>query len=295
MEGQSSRAFFPNQGCLDDKGSQELEENMDSPVILRLVQSNSYPSGTGSYNYKGMFQIIVENLAYVKDVSVRAKVYSTWQDIPATYVESLPNNLEIWSAPASNNEDRFAVKYSVLGNTYWDNNDGGDYLFPKAYDEFNAITGRQCPVILGEASINGTQLVALVGIQNLAYTKTVGIVYTVDNWATVKTAYGSYYWTMSSGLEVWRIQAGVGAASEVKLAVFYFVSGSQYWDNNFWRNYTVTPAIAYVARALAEPHFHEPWVAVKDAKLDFVTSEMALPSIQNETKGRVKRVRVPIN
>lgn len=31
-------------------------------------------------------------------------------------------------------------------------------------------------------------------------------------------------------------------ATEVKFAVFYRVLGNEYWDNNFTRNYRVTPA-----------------------------------------------------
>jgi hypothetical protein len=36
-----------------------------------------------------------------------------------------------------------------------------------------------------------------------------------------------------SGLEVWHVAAPMGSASEVKFAIFYQVSGSQYWYNNF--------------------------------------------------------------
>jgi hypothetical protein len=37
---------------------------MSAPVEFVLAISNSFPSGTGSYNYNGVFKIVVQNLAY---------------------------------------------------------------------------------------------------------------------------------------------------------------------------------------------------------------------------------------
>jgi hypothetical protein len=57
-------------------------------------------------------------------VSIWAHVGAGWADIHARYVESLPENRELWRAPVSNGEDQFVAKYTVNGTTYWDNNDG---------------------------------------------------------------------------------------------------------------------------------------------------------------------------
>ncbi len=75
---------------------------MTAPVEFGLAPSNSYPSGTGSYNYDGSFKIVVQNLAFNKQVSIWAQVGATWKDIYASHVQSLPGNLELWSAPGSN-------------------------------------------------------------------------------------------------------------------------------------------------------------------------------------------------
>ncbi len=71
---------------------------MTAPVEFGLALSNSYPSGTGSYNYDGSFKIVVQNLAFNKQVSIWAQVGATWKDIYASHVQSLPGNLELWSA-----------------------------------------------------------------------------------------------------------------------------------------------------------------------------------------------------
>src|ERR1700712_620260 len=110
---------------------------MSSPIEFRLALSNSHPSGTGSFNYSGSYQLVVENLAYTKQVAIWAQLGSGWQEINASYGESLPGNLELWGPPASNNEDQFVAKYIVNGVTYWDDNGGANYKFPRAFDEFS--------------------------------------------------------------------------------------------------------------------------------------------------------------
>jgi hypothetical protein len=44
---------------------------MSNPVEVRLVTSSSFPSGTGSFNYRGEFALVVQNLAFEKRVAVR--------------------------------------------------------------------------------------------------------------------------------------------------------------------------------------------------------------------------------
>jgi len=134
------------------------------------------------------------------------------------------------------------AKYTVNGTTYWDNNEWMNYKFPQVSDEFAVLAGNNFKVVLGTASLDAATLHVDVGVQNLAYDKVVGIVFTTDNWVTVQTAYGSYTWTMKSGLEVWDVTAEVSVATEAKFAIFYRAQGSEYWDNNFSRNYRVTPS-----------------------------------------------------
>jgi hypothetical protein len=226
---------------------------MSNPVEFRLALSNSFPSGTGSYSYNGSFQIVVQNLAYEKQVSIWAQVGSDWQEINAIFVESLPGNRELWRAPANNSEGQFVAKYTVNGATYWDNNDGANYNFPRAFDEFNALSGQHYPIVLGTARIAAGQLHIAAGVQNRSYFKVVGALFTTDNWTTIHTAFAGYSHTLSSGLEVWSLEAPVGSATDVKFALFYRVSGGEFWDNNFWRNYTVAPAAPLAVRDLTAP------------------------------------------
>jgi WD40 repeat protein len=98
---------------------------------------------------------------------------------------------------------------------------------------------------LEAASLAPPTLHVEIGVRNLAYTKVVGIVFTTDNWATEQTAYGIYdstVWSKTSDFEMWKVAPTVGSATEVRFAIFYRVAGSEYWDNNFGRNYRVTPS-----------------------------------------------------
>ena len=217
---------------------------MADPVELRLATSNSFPSGTGSYDYRGEFRVVVQNIDYTKQVSIlaRSEFSTDWQDYPASYVESVPENREIWQLTTGIQLLEFVVKYTVRGVTYWDNNGGGNYHQPIATDDFSVLLGRAYQIVLGTASFSdATHIQVFLGVKNLAYDKIVGIVFTTDNWATTQTAYGYYNRTMPSGTEVWSVDATVGTADQVEFAVFYQVQGQVYWDNNFWRNYRLRP------------------------------------------------------
>jgi hypothetical protein len=215
---------------------------MTDPIELRLVTSNSFPSGTGSYDYRGEFQIVVQNIDYTKQVSIQARSdFSTnWQDYPASYVESVPENREIWHLTTGVQLIEFVATYTVRDVTYWDNNGGSNYHQPVVADEFDALLGRVPQIVLGGASFSdATHIRVRLAVRNLAYDKVVGIVFTTNNWATTQTTYGYYSWTMRSGIEVWAVDTTVGTADQVEFAVFYQVQGQEYWDNNFWRNYTL--------------------------------------------------------
>jgi len=90
---------------------------MANSVKFGLALSNSHPTGTGSHSYEGQFEIVVQNLAYQKQVSIWAQVGGGWKDIYASCVRSLFKNRELWVAPASNGEGEFVARYSVNGIT----------------------------------------------------------------------------------------------------------------------------------------------------------------------------------
>lgn len=123
--------------------------------------------GQGSWNYatgtspaywadKGVWiDATVENLGYTKEVSVlwTDDDWTTSQYANLTYDYSLPNNYEVWGvdfapmgrlgsyyigswhnyitnhtrAGGTSVTIKYAIRYKVNGNTYWDSNNGNNY------------------------------------------------------------------------------------------------------------------------------------------------------------------------
>lgn len=216
---------------------------MPNPVELRLVTSSSFPSGTGSFDYRGEFQIVVENLAFQKQIAIHGTTGTgaPFVDRAATFQESLPGGLELWKTVTTDQLLEFAIEYGVNGGTFWDNNGGGNYVQPPVFDEFDALLGLEPEIVQGSAGFSdATHVRVLAAVKNLAFAKQVGMVFTTDGWATANVASGNFDHMLKSGNEVWAIPAAVGAATRVEYALFYRVGGQEFWDNNFSRNYVLT-------------------------------------------------------
>lgn len=237
---------------------------------IKLIKENSRSSSYRGYNWEdGVFQAQVANLAYAKQVAVHVKkTDGTWYDYPMSFGYSSGNNREVWTAPFSVSYDgtntlpdtgpviEFALKYTVNGVTYWDNNNGANYKVTRGAGTYlapgvNVAIGNYSPsvtVSYGESFWYGN-----ITVRNIAPTKVVKVVYTTDNWATTKTVnatytagtwgYGYSYTPQPNvmGFEEWDFRIpDVGPGSTIKYAIAYTVNGVTYWDNNNGINYTTT-------------------------------------------------------
>lgn len=205
------------------------------------------PSGMGSYNYWSSFRIVVENIAYEKVVGIwgRSSSGSTWDFYPASFDRSLGQNRELWIASVTVPLDEFVVKYDVAGTTTWDNNNWHNYQLDSVAAQSTdgigtAVIGR-CVLSQDNALISSNKLNFGISLQNLYFSKTVGIRFTTDNWATYQDAFATYQRSYppyglpyQPNVESWRIDnLPVGTVSDIEFAVFF----DGYWDNNFEQNY----------------------------------------------------------
>lgn len=196
------------------------------PVQLYYAQENSVD---GVQSYDG--EISVQNLSSTKQVTVHFTVDGkNWLDTPAKYEKADPNNpgYEVWSFDIGVNGDslsQFAIKCTENGTTYWDNNNGSNYEF--AGDM--VILGKDLVKVAFGDDYSG------IFVQNLGYSKTVGVRYTTDNWATYKDVNATYTDSARShNMDAFAIPSiPLGA----KYAVYYTVNGTTYWDNNYGENY----------------------------------------------------------
>lgn len=187
----------------------------------------------------GVFQVVVQNVASEKRVSIWAESDGHWSEIPACFVESLPGNLELWRAAGGDRKGEFVAKLEAGGHTFWDDNNGRNYRFPEAPGEINVLTGRAHPVVLADAAFTSRGLRVNVVVTHADNAKAVGILYTVDNWATQQVVSGRHAYTATSGAEVWQLDKLLSPAHDVRLAAFCRAAGTEYWDNNFQRDYSL--------------------------------------------------------
>lgn len=82
---------------------------------------------------KGVLRALIDvaNLGLKKNLTLHYRQAGQgWLDsVPARFVRSLPNNRELWVVEVTDPVSEFAVKYSVGGKVYWDNNGGKNYAF----------------------------------------------------------------------------------------------------------------------------------------------------------------------
>jgi len=248
-------------GMAENPTAASVNKQVTSPVV-KLIHSRA----TARYDYAGpgygklTGYVEVENLAYNKEITILYYVRQTgeWHETKASYVCPTWGGKEAWyfetpeysfSARLSL-EFQFAVKYTVNGKEYWDNNDKNDYkVSVGARPIYSDFAMGSAKVFLFNAQSyrwhkDGNEIVSLMGkiaLEDLGYDKTVKLVYTTDNWTTVNEAAASYAGPAASGGEYWNFNIELPASvQDIQFAIAYIVGGATYWDNNFLRNFKIT-------------------------------------------------------
>ncbi|MBU5317561.1 CBM21 domain-containing protein [Clostridium bornimense] len=176
--------------------------------------------------------IKVKNLDYNKKVTVHYKKGDEWCDNSAEFYKSLDDGYEIWKADFTNLSttgllnDKFCIKYEVNGQTYWDNNNGKNYIGELGEAEFHVFPHTEYG------------LPTYVVLKNLGYEKDVKIVYTNDGWKTQKSVSLEYCRTLEDGNEEWVPSEYIPSSEIGEYYAVYKVNGQTYYDSNFGLNYT---------------------------------------------------------
>ncbi|MEC0170157.1 hypothetical protein [Paenibacillus graminis] len=219
---------------------------IDSDVSI--MYKNGYVGFSGN--------IDVANLGPVKNVTVHYTTDNTnWYDTTASYVGPTDANREKWhfgiSRTGSSTDHlelkdlkfiKFAIKYEVNNQIYWDNNGGANYYneVNSSYPVSSVILG--APNVLNDKStLSNGEFSGYIYVKNLDPTKTVKVVYTTDNWATTHEAFATYGGPVNNfkSVESWNYSINVPGATNVKYAISYTTGGQTYWDNNYGHNYEV--------------------------------------------------------
>ena len=234
-------------------------------LVKAWTASGSY---RGYTSYSRKFTVKVKDLTFEKSVSIfHEKVDGSWEEIPLSYSFDVDDQNEIWTGEYSHGgygasqiyADEFVVKYEVNGTTYWDNNNGNNYVMSSNEGYFLADPNANVSVDTDYDSLYYTPyydqntLSITVDVRNLAPNKEVGVVYTTDGWQTqgyFQLDYRRYWYNGPSfyiqspnrfGIERWSGTTSIDkSANNVEYVVVYKVNGQEYWDNNYGKNHTVT-------------------------------------------------------
>ncbi len=233
---------------------------------VKLIRANSSIGSKYGFTWQNTgFDVKVKDLGYEKSVSIRYRdADGSWRDSALSFSRKAEEGREIWTGnigryrsqdgqPLSPIDLEYAIRYTVNGTDYWDNNQGANYRMAanageNLYD-VEVYNNAYYPV---NNYFYGNLLGGTVVLRNIAPHKEVQVHYSTDNWQTVKVAqaqYSQWYWMgqyahvdnpSPAGFEIWSYYMDVGSANQVEYAIKYKVDGQTYWDNNFGRNYRTT-------------------------------------------------------
>ena len=234
----------------------------DPPVRLKVAYGQTYAVSGMTYAWTTI-EANVKNIAYEKNVAMfyRDPADGTWKDFPLAFKGHYGDYDVFGNAGNAPVTDRFVVRFSVPGQTYWDNDRGADYRI----GTFQGAVGgnvmlKQATARVGSEAGGGFVFTTSwfegeVYVQNLSYNKRVGVRYSADGGATWAEADGGYAGKVQAvanavdNVEIWRFKTPTlnlnPAAPAFRFAAYYEERdpgpdmGKRYWDNNFGQDYTL--------------------------------------------------------
>jgi len=229
-----------------------------TPVRMKLAQKE-FDSGGGFEVTFARISVKVQNLAFAKDVAVHYTPDNVnWKDSPLPWNSPSFGNYDIFAGTVNEQVEQFVIRYSVNGQTFWDNNNGQNYNFTGNLTTvggnvvLNKATAHQGTEAGGGFTFTTSWLEGEILVNNFGFSKSVGIVLSVDggtNWTVTQanftgtaTADGQFV----GPAEVWTFKTpelNLNPASNAFLfAAFYrdLASGKEFWDNNFGQNYQLS-------------------------------------------------------
>ena len=97
--------------------------------FLELAQKE-FDSGGGFEVTFAPISVKVQNLAFAKDVAVHYTPDNvTWKDMSLAFVAPSFGNYDLFSGTVNEQVEQFVIRYSVNGQTFYDNNNGQNYSF----------------------------------------------------------------------------------------------------------------------------------------------------------------------
>jgi hypothetical protein len=194
-------------------------------------------------------RVKVDNLAYAKSVALHHGNGSAWTDRELVWIEGYGSyDVFVTTRPVDVGPiQRFAVRYSVSGLEFWDNNGGANYTIDEGHGTVGGnVTLRNAQLLPGVTRYDRS-LRGQIYVNNLAYQKHVGVRMSIDGGTSWANYAATYVRKATEGtprdafpipdVEVWEFWTPLFSPSfyNIYFAVYY----NGYWDNNFNHNYSL--------------------------------------------------------
>lgn len=232
-----------------------------SPSEIQLMEIGTGVGG-GCYGLCGWLDLDVRVADLGPDKQV-GLVYTTdgsqWDYLPLQHLEDLGNDDERWGYHNNfSHRDyamRFALRYEVNGQIFWDNHGNQDYFvgdvppyWGREVAQLETETYWRTVGSAGSHAVGEAHLALDIAVREGGQDVTVGIVWTKDGWSSAEWGAATYDASLLDGFATYALDIAVGTGLkgpavdttfDVFYAVFYEVDGVTYWDNNDGQDYHV--------------------------------------------------------
>ena len=230
-------------------------------AIQLLQAKNTISRHKEQLQQKLVFVMLVKNTAFDKLVEVHwTGEDKIWHTLPAEYRYSGGTNREVWCAQTTFNlsndaslpgDIEFVLRYRVLGEDYWDNNESRNY-FSNADSGVLLEQSAQLLNVGFNPTLHAEQphCRITVAVRHSLQPKRVYIRWTTDNWRSAQVTpcfFQRMYWDKwrrSSArnpnrydTSIWIGQIKTDNAFRVQYAIGCETPSRTIWDNNFGHNY----------------------------------------------------------
>ncbi|PSB30259.1 carbohydrate-binding protein [Stenomitos frigidus] len=233
---------------------------MNEAVRLKYGESETFAPGGGISNVElTKMSVKVANIAFNKEVALHyQQPNGAWTERSLTFQANF-GNYDLFTASFNDLvTTQFVIRYSVDGQTFWDNNNFANYHVDSGRPNvvgknvvLNTAVARRGGQAGGGFVFTTSWVEGEIYVNNLAFSKVVGIRLTTNGWRSFQDTNASFSGTLPvatglSEVEVWKFKTPELNLDESTLnfqfAVFYNTptTGESFWDNNFGQDYSLS-------------------------------------------------------
>lgn len=223
---------------------------------VKLLHAKVISTGSLSFEIRGWIEVAkaeTDRQLAVHYVAPGVSGDEGWYDVEAEYLcDAEDSSREVWSFVIEgmdssldpNGYARFAVRYTVDGVEYWDNNGGYDYWL--SFEDQIAFGKSTVALDFAYYTVGPSynpyppQFTGYVYVKDLSFEKQVTIHYTTNNWADVLQLSGNYQSEEGLDGELWWFSVVLPAKTDnIQFAVNYTWAEGTSWDNNLGENFSI--------------------------------------------------------